>query len=242
MRIRTGILAWLVVLPAALNAQQPAPPAAAPQKPAAQQAPAYQPIVIYRIDLNPTGSAFSIDEPKLVDDRWVFHSLPDRTLERVPKERIKAITRRSRDFDKEVVWRVEFVPNGQMLLSEEPVKKGANYLLKPWKGGTLVSIAQAEVKTITRVTGMDAFRAEEEELGVKLLEGEAHFRHDIPDAPPAGPGPGAPAAAAPGGKPAQGNWTYQGQPGASDAYAPASGTQARPGDTPKAPEPTRPPN
>lgn len=235
MRIRTGILAWLVVLSTSLGAQQPAPAGPAPQ-----QAPAYQPIVIYRIDLNPTGSAFSIDEPKLVDDRWVFHSLPDRTLERVPKERIKAITRRSRDFDKEVVWRVEFVPNGRMLLSEEPVKKGTNYLLKPWKGGTLVSIAQVEVKTITRVTGMDAFRAEEEELGVKLLEGEAHFRHDIPDAAPAGPAPGA--AAAPGGKPAPGNWTYQGQPGASDAYAPASGTQSRPGDVPKAPESTRPPN
>ena len=187
--------AWLVLLSSTLLGQQPAGPTAQP----------YQPMVIHRIDLVPTGSVFSMDEPKLEGETWVFHILPERTLERLPKARVKQITRRTRDFEKEVIFRVEFEPTGQMLSWEEPVKKGSNYVLKSWKGGTLLSVGQADVKKITRLTGMEAFRAEEEELGVVLLEGEVNFRKDTPEAP-------------------------------------ASGTVARPGDVPKAPEPPRPPN
>ena len=51
-------------------------------------------------------------------------------------------------------------------------------------------------------------------------------------APAAGPAPAD----------AQGNWSYQGQPGVTDAYAPPSAVVSSPGDVPKAaPQPTPPP-
>lgn len=239
MLYRVVAAAGAVALAVALQAQQPRqiqqPQQQQPAGPRAQmQEP---PIVIYRIDLVPTGFAFAMNEPKLEGDVWVFRSLPDKTLERVPKARVKAITRKSTDFDKEVVWQVEVAGGGKHLVGKEPEKKGRNYLVVSWKNGVLFSIPESDVLKITRLTGKAAWRAEMEALGVVVLEGEttaAGFKHTA-DAPKSGPAaPGAPA-------PGSGNWTYQGTPGVSDAYAPGNATVARPGDTPMMPEPTRPP-
>lgn len=247
MRYRIGAVAGAALLAAALNAQQPqqpqqAQPAPQPQAAAAgsQQAKAPEPpITIYRVDLVPTGFGFAMNEPVLEGDVWVFRSLPDKTLERVPKARVKSVSRWSTDYSKEVVFQVEFNPTGSVLVREEPVKKGRSYTLTTWRQGQLLSVKEEDVKKITRLTGRGAFRAEMKELGVVVLEGEtteAGFK-DTGDSPGAAPG----SPQTPGAKPGQGNWTYQGTPGASDAYAPASGTVSKPGDTPMAPQPTRPP-
>jgi hypothetical protein len=178
-----------------------------------------------------------MNEPVLEGDVYVFRSLPERTLERVPKAKVKEIIRRSTDYDKEVVFQVEFVPTGSVLAREEPVKKGRNYVLYTWKQGALLSVSEADVKKINRLTGREAFRAEMTELGVVVLKGEtteAGFKQTADS-----PASGAASPQAPGAKP--GNWTYQGAPGASDAYAPGNATVTRPGDTPMMPQPTRPP-
>jgi len=98
-----------------------------------------------------------------------------------------------------------------------------------------MSVRRTDVRKITLLTGLPAFRAQQEELGAALtgdlpMEGGSdHLR----------PAPGA--AAAPGQTSAPGNWTYQGKPGVTDAYAPANARVASPGDVPKAPAPNPPP-
>jgi hypothetical protein len=122
------------------------------------------------------------------------------------------------------------------LARNEPVKKGKNWVAYTWKNNTLVSVPETDVAKITRLTGAEAFKAEQLALGLIVLEGESMtpgFKGGNA-AVNAAPASGAPASA---GGPPGGNWTYQGQPGASDAYAPAGGTVAKPGDTPMAPTP-----
>lgn len=229
MRCYVALVAGLLLCSPVLGAQQPEPQATPVPEP---------PIVVYRIDLNPTGTGFAMNEPKLEGDVYVFYSLPERTLSRLPKERVKKITRRSDDLNNEVLWQVDLNPTGRVLAKKEPVKKGTGYVLEEFKQGTLMSVRGKDVKGITRLTGFAAFRAELEETGAKLLTGElppdagAGTVRGVPADPAAGPAPGA--------KEGSGNWTYQGQPGVTDAYAPPSAVQERPGDVPKA-APTKPP-
>jgi hypothetical protein len=225
--------------------QQSQPPQQAQQPqgqpPGDQQAKAPEPpYTIYRVDLVPTGFGFAMNEPVLEGDVWVFRSLPDRALTRVPKAKVKTITRWSTDYSKEVVYQVELIPTGSVLAREEPVKKGGRiYVFTTWRQGTLLSVNVEDVKNVSRLTGFPAFKAEMLELGVVVLETEtthAGFKHTA-DSP--APGPASSPASA--GSPGQGNWTYQGTPGSSDAYAPGNATVAKPGDTPMMPQPTQPP-
>ncbi len=231
MRKSFALVAGLLFGAASLQGQKPAPqPTLIPPSP----------ITVYRIDLLPTGTGFAMDEPVLEGDVYVFHSLPERTISRLPKSKVKAITRRSTDLNKEVIWQTEMNPTGRMLSFEEPVKKGGVYVIKGFKQGHLISVREADVKKITRLVGIEAFRAQKEELGAVILSGELP-----PDAGSAtirggGPAPAAAPAAAPGGAPATGNWVQQGTPGVTDAYAPPSAVQSRPGDVPKAAPPPPP--
>ena len=230
MRCGVTLLAGLLLASTNLQGQQPQPtPSPEP------------PIVVYRIDLVPTGFGLAMGEPKLEGDVYVFYSLPERTISRLPKERVKKITRRSSDLNKEVIWQVDLNPTGRMLASKEPVKKGSGYVFTEFKQGTLMSVRETEIRKITRLTGLDAFKAQLEETGATKLSGELPpdaGAATIRGAADAAPG-GAPVAA-PGAAPA-GNWVQQGQPGVSDAYAPPSAVQSRPGDVPKA-APTKSPN
>lgn len=229
MRYRLTLVAGLLLCSPVLGTPQPEPRATPLPEP---------PIVVYRIDLNPTGTGFAMNEPKLEGDVYVFYSLPERTLSRLPKERVKKITRRSDDLNKEVLWQVDLNPTGRILAKKEPVKKGTGYVLTEFKQGTLVSVRKRDVKGITRLTGLAAFRAELEETGARLLPGELPPGAGTGTVRGASPGP----AAAPvtGTKEGPGNWTYEGQPGVTDAWAPPSAVQERPGDVPKA-APTKPP-
>jgi len=237
MRYRVAFLAVVLVFSAAAPAQQPAAPAPAPVNtppPAAPQ----PPYSIHQIDLEPAGIAFSLDKPRLEGDYWVFTSIPDRQLTRVKKERVKKVTPRSHDLSKEVVWQVDLLPTGSILAKEEPKQKSGGLVITTWKEGTLMSIRKTEVKSVAKLVGLDAFKAQQKELGSFVLEGE------LPDNPGqarvhgAAPEPGG--AQAPGSPaPAQGNWTYEGTPGVTDAYAPPNAVQSRPGDVPKAPPPPK---
>jgi hypothetical protein len=229
MRKFVGLVAGLLFGAASLLGQQPASqPTLIPPSP----------ITIYQIDLLPTGTGFSMDEPVLEGDVYVFHSLPERTISRLPKLKVKKITRRTTDLNKEVVWQIEMVPTGRMLSYEEPVKKGAGYVIKGFKQGHLISVRETDVKKITRLVGIEAFRAQKEELGAVMLSGE--LPPDAGSATIRGGGAStgsAPAPAAAPGAPATGNWVQQGTPGVTDAYAPPSAVQSRPGDVPKAAPP-----
>lgn len=230
MRKSVGLVAGLLFGAASIQGQQPAPqPTLIPPSP----------ITVYQIDLLPTGTGFSMDEPVLEGDVYVFHSLPERTISRLPKSKVKKITRRSTDLNKEVIWQIEMNPTGRMLSFEEPVKKGAGYVIKGFKQGQLISVRETDVKKITRLVGIEAFRAQKEELGAVMLSGELP-----PDAGSAtirgGSTGSATAPAAAPGAPATGNWVQQGQPGVTDAYAPPSAVQSRPGDVPKAAPPSPP--
>ncbi len=139
---------------------------------------------------------------------------------------------------KETVYQIDLVPFGRMLTREKPKLQTGTYVFHAFKNGTLMSLRKADVKKVTHLTGLPAFRAKQEELGATLIGdlpmqgGTAHVL----------PAPGA-AAAPPSQTPAAGNWIYQGKPGVTDAYAPANATVASPGDVPKAPAPapTKPP-
>ena len=57
------------------------------------------PNVIYRIDLEPTGTGFAMGKPVQQGDVWVITTLPDRTVTRVPVARVKKISRWSTDLN-----------------------------------------------------------------------------------------------------------------------------------------------
>jgi hypothetical protein len=157
---------------------------------------------------------------------------------RLPQARVKKITRVTQDLGKETVYQIDLVPSGRMIAREKPKLQTGTYVFHAFKNGTLMSLRLADVKKVTRLTGLPAFRAKQEELGAALIDDlpmEGGTAHVIP-APGAAPAPASQPSA-------PGNWIYQGKPGATDAYAPANATVASPGDVPKAPAPppTKPP-
>lgn len=244
MRVRIGVLAAFVAAP--LVAQQPAP-TPAPQRlqggpsTAAPSTTPQAPLVIYQVDLVPTGHALAIGKPHTVGNAWFFTTWPERTTVKVPKDKVKKITPRTKDLNQEVVYQVDLLPSGRIVAKDEPVLKGRTYTLHKWVGGNLMSVRQSDVAKITRLTGLDAYRVQQQETGGQRI-GDLSFEGtgDVTVLPGGEPPPAAPAADQQ--PPPQGNWTYQGVPGVSDAYAPPSAVQASPGDVPKAaPVPTQPP-
>jgi hypothetical protein len=226
VKILVAFVAVLVLFPAAVEAQQPAARAAEAR------------MVVYRIDLVPNGFMFAMNEPVLDGDSWIFRTLPERTEMKLPKVRVRSVARWSTDYSKEVVWRVDLAgTSGTHLARNEPVKKGKNWVANTWKNNTLVSVPETDVVKITRLTGAEAFKAEQLALGLVVLEGESMTPGFKGGNAPVNAAPASGAAAAPASAAGPGNWTYQGQPGASDAYAPAGGTVAKPGDVPMAPTP-----
>ncbi len=96
-----------------------------------------------------------------------------------------------------------------------------------------MSLRQADVKKVTLLTGLPAFRAEQEEMGAALIDNlPMEGGGAVTIIPSAGD-----AAAAPAPAPAPGNGTNDGTPGYDYAYPPANATVDSPGDVPKAPEP-----
>jgi hypothetical protein len=229
-----GVLVLAASLPGQhARGQQPLTPQSA--QPGASKPQAHQTLEIYQIDLEPTGSTFALGKPKLEGEFYVFTAWPERANARLPRARVRKIALRTKDLSKEAVYQIDLVPSGRMMSREKPTLQGRSYVFHAFKNGTLMSVRRTDVQKITLLTGLSAFRAQQEELGAGL----------VGDLPMEGgsarvlPAPGA--SAAPGQTSAPGNWTYEGKPGVTDAYAPANAKVASPGDVPKAPAPPPPP-
>ena len=239
MRKRFSRVVGVLVLAASLQGQQSQGQQPQSPQPAAPQTQGQSSrLQIYRIDLDPSGAAFALNEPKPEGDAYVYRAWPEKAIVRIPRARVKKITQVTNDLSKETVYQIDLVPSGRMLTREKPKLQRGAYVFHAFKNGTLMSVRQADVKKVTHLMGLPAFRAKQEELGAALIDDLAMEGGSATVIPAP-----APAAAPPGQSPAPGNWIYQGVPGVTDAHAPANATVASPGDVPKAPPPapTRPP-
>lgn len=201
---------------------------------------AEDPLEIYQIDLVPSGTGFALTKPILEGDVYVFKVWPDRSTVRLPRSRVKKMTQRTKDIRGEVLYQIDLVPTGQMYARENPEHKGTTWVFHTWREGTLMSVREADVQKITRVTGLEAFKIHLQQLGAKAIdnvpmEGGGTVRV-IPAEPAAAEGSAAEGSAATGSV-RPGNWIYDGVPGVTSAWAPPSAVVSSPGDVPKAPEP-----
>jgi hypothetical protein len=237
MRYARGLV--FVPLLFALSAQGMQAPAQKPDaRPPAVRMQPEEPLDIWQIDLVPTGTGFALTTPVLQGDVYVFKVWPDRETVRLPKSRVKKMVRRTKDINEEVLWQIDLLPTGQMFSRDEPVQKGTTYEFHRWIGGTLMSLRQADVKKVTRVAGLDAFKLHLQMLGAKAIgnlpmEGGGSVtivgggEHASQGAPP------------PGQNQTPSNWVYYGTPGVTEAWAPPASVIASPGDVPRAAEPKR---
>jgi len=199
-----------------------------------QQAPAEEPLDIWQIDLNPSGTGFALTTPVLEGDAYVFKVWPDRQVVHLNKAKVKKMTRRTKDVDDEILYQIDLLPTGQAYSRDHPVQKGNSIQFHTWHQGTLMSLKQADVKKVIRVTGIDAFKLHLQLLGAKAIgnlpmEGGGSVRVINEDSRAAKPAQ-MPANQTPD------NWIYQGVPGVTDAWAPPSAVIASPGDVPRARE------
>jgi hypothetical protein len=214
------VLAFAVSIVAADGSAQPSQ---SPQPPVSE---------IYQIDLVPSGSGFAVTKPVLEGDVWVFQAWPDRATVRLPQSKVKKMVRRTDAMTKNPVWQIDLAPTGQMFARTGPVLKGGAYQFNRWAGGTLMSVRQADVKKITKLSGPEAMQIYLQHFGAKPIA-------NLPME--GGTVSGLPAAAAPQGSAASGgysgpvNWIYEGTPGADDAWGPPNAVVSQPGDVPKAP-------
>jgi hypothetical protein len=226
----------ILVLPAlGLTAVSPAQQAQNPQpqaqpQPAAAQAPAAAPQELYQIDLIPTGSGFAMTKPVLQGDVYVFKVWPDQSTVRLPKSKVKNIAPRTKEIQNQVAYQIDLAPTGQMYSRDNPTLQGTTYTFHQWRGGALVSVKQADVKKVTRLSGLEALSTYLKLFGAKPIGNLAMEGSATGPAPAAAQG----SAGAPG-QPT--NWLYMGVPGVTDAWAPPAAVQSAPGDVPKAPEP-----
>jgi hypothetical protein len=227
-----------------VHGQQAQPPPAARQSPLVgmQTAPAAEgPLEIYRIDLEPSGTGFSIGQPVLEGDQYVLKALPERQLVRVSKSKVKKITLYTKNLDEQAVWEIDLVPSGRMIARAEPALKGTTYVFQTWQGGTTMSLRQADVRQVKKVTGIAAFKIQQEERGAKLTANLPMQGGTVTILPGAPADPGSGSASGPAASGPSANWIYDGVPGITDAYAPPSAVVGSPGDVPKA-APQNPPN
>lgn len=143
------------------------------------------------------------------------------------------MTQRTKDLNKETVYVIDLLPSGRLLTREKPKLKTGSYQFHEYKNGALMSLRQADVKKVTLLTGLPAFRIQQEEMGAALID---NLPMEGGGSVTVIPSPGD-AAAAPAPAPAPANGTYYGTPGSDYAHPPANATVDSPGDVPKAPEP-----
>jgi hypothetical protein len=214
-----------LVLVLAATALAARAPGQAPQSPA-------PPREIYQIDLVPSGTGFSLTKPVMEGDVWVFKAWPDGVTVRLPKSKVKKMVPRTHEMNKNPVWQIDLAPTGQMFSRDNPELKGGSYQFHRWSGGALMSVRQADVKKITRVSGPDALKIYLQHFGAKPI---ANLPMEGGTATVIGEAPAAAAQDAPGFYGGPVNWIYEGTPGADDAWGPPSAVVSQPGDVPKAP-------
>jgi hypothetical protein len=189
-------------------------------------------VEIYQIDLNPSGTAFAFGKPVLEGNSYVITAWPDRTTVRVDKSKVKKITQRTKNPEDEVVYQIDLVPTGRMIARENPTLKGTNYVFHTWRDGTLMSLRQSDVKKVTKVTGIAAFKIQQEERGAALNANLPMQGGGTVTILPGEPAPSTQTNEAPQQQPPAGQWGYPA--GISEANPPPSAVVSSPGDVPKA--------
>jgi hypothetical protein len=200
---------------------------------------------LFKLELVPSGVMISMNEPMLKGDVYVFSAWPDGASTSLRRAKVGKITRvTGARFD--VVYKVELIPSGAVIAKDTPTRKGATYVFRTWRDGTYVSVRQADIRRVTRLTGDKAFWAEEGQKGevaIGNLPMQGGSVIEISSLPMQGGSTqaGQTNASAVGrgisGAPV-GNWQYQGTPGTSDAYGPANATVSSPGRVPTMPAAT----
>jgi len=196
----------------------------------AQQAPPE----LYRIDLVFNGIAFALDEPKLQGDAYVLHGWPDGAIIHVKRVNVRKITPWTRNPTQDIAYRIDVLPSGHMFSRDEPKLTKSMYVFRTSRDGKVVSLRQADVRKITRLTPAEAL-AEEHVTRSAIVIGDLAMQGGSSQAGPSNlnavghPGAGAGNS----GAQSSGNWVYQGTPGVSDAYAPATATVSARGDVPR---------
>jgi hypothetical protein len=224
MRYRIGFVALFVACAAALQGQD----------------------TIFKVELVPAGSMISFNEPILKKDVYVFRAWPDGALTSLRQARVAKITRVTGPVY-ETVYKLELVPSGVVIAKDNPTPQGATYVFRTWRDGTYMSVRQADIRKITRVTGDKAFWAEEGQKGevaigdLPMQGGSVIEIASLPmqgGSTQAGPTNANAVGRGISGAPVYGNWQYQGTPGTSDAYGPANATVSSPGGVPTMPAAT----
>jgi hypothetical protein len=200
-----------------------------------------EPLDIWQIDLNPSGTGFALTTPVEEGNFWVFKVWPDRSTVRLPKSRVKKMVRRTRDISSEVLYQIDLVPTGQMYCRDVPVQKGGTYQFHAYTGGTLMSVREKDVQRVVKVTGLDAFKIHLQQYGAAAVGnlpmqggGTVKVLNEAPNPP--SPSQSQQPYEAGGGQGGL-SWIYTGLPGVTDAWAPPSAVVSSPGAPPMAAEP-----
>jgi hypothetical protein len=119
-----------------------------------------------------------------------------------------------------------------MIARDKPALKGTTYTFHAWKGGSLMSLRQSDVKGVARLSETEIFQVHLQRFGVKPIDNLPMQGGTV-----VAPAQSAPQTNAYDGNQTPVNWIYEGTPGVDDAWAPPSATVAYPGDVPKAAEP-----
>jgi hypothetical protein len=238
MRIRQAgaLFALVLILAASAAGQEPAakPMGAREPEVGMKARPAEEPLDIWQIDLNPSGTGFALTTPVDQGDVYVFKVWPDRATVHLKKSRVKKMVRRTKDINSEVIYQIDLVPTGQVYSREVPHQRGNSIEYKAWHQGTLMALRQADVKRVTKVAGLEAFKIHLQLLGAKAIgnlpmEGGGNVTM-INEQPAPAQQPADPSMA-------PSNWIFNGVPGVTDAWAPPSAVVASPGDVPRARDP-----
>jgi len=196
---------------------------------------------MFKIELVPSGTMVSMNEPVLKDGTYVFSSWPDRTLTTLKSMRVRKITRLTGAV-RDTVYQVDLIPSGKVIARDNPVLTGNRYVFHTWRDRRCMSLRPADVRKITALTGDKAFWAEQEVMGESqisslAMQGTANVVEIGTPATQAGSSQAGPsnlnALGSNSGENASSNWYYEGTPGVSDAWAPANATVNSPGDVPR---------
>ena len=216
---------------------------------AIQPTPIPEIVEIWRIDLDPVGLRVLPEKTGSGRRRLRLHGLAGKTDGARPQGQGQGGRPAHEDLNQEAVYQIDLVPSGRMIAKENPTLKNGTFTFHTWLDNKFMSLRQTDVIRIMRLTGIPAFRAQEEVKGAEMLVGNLPMEGGgtvtiISGPPPEPVNPAnAPAPATAGSDPnAQGNWIYNGVPGVTDGYAPPNAVVDQPGDPPQAAPNPQPPN
>lgn len=138
MRYRIGFVAVFVAWAAALRGQES----------------------YFKVELVPSGSVISLNEPTLTGNVYLFRAWPDGASKILQQARVRRITRLTEPVY-DTVYKVDLLPTGAVTAKDNPTLKGGTYVFHTWRDGTYMSARPSEVRKITRLTGDKAFWIEE---------------------------------------------------------------------------------